>query len=129
MPVYEYACQKCGHEFEEWQKMSDPAVSVCPKCKAKKVERLISRTSFHLKGGGWYGDLYASAKPGASSGGDSSASSSSEASSSSSSGEASSAAASESKTSTKDAKGTGGSKGTGGTKGAGGSKGKKGKAA
>lgn len=125
MPVYEYACQQCGHEFEEWQKMSDPAVSVCPKCKAKKVERLISRTSFQLKGGGWYGDLYASAKPGASSGGASSPSSSSD---SSSSGEGSSAASSESKADAKATKSTDSTKGAGGSS-KGGGKGKKGKAA
>lgn len=66
MPIYEYACAACRHQFEEWQKMSDPPVKVCPKCKARKVERLISQTSFQLKGGGWYSDLYASSKPGAS---------------------------------------------------------------
>jgi len=63
MPIYEYECQSCGHHFEEWQKMSDKPVQVCPKCKARKVEKLISHTSFQLKGGGWYSDLYASQKP------------------------------------------------------------------
>jgi putative FmdB family regulatory protein len=67
MPIYEYACNACGHRFEEWQKMSDPPVRTCPKCKAKKVEKLISQTSFTLKGGGWYSDLYAGPKPGAAS--------------------------------------------------------------
>jgi len=90
MPIYEYECQACGHTFEEWQKMSDKPIRVCPKCKARKVEKLISQTSFHLKGGGWYKDLYASAKPGASSasesGGDKPASSTSSSSSSDSSG-------------------------------------------
>ena len=62
MPIYEYACAACGHQFEEWQKMSDKPIRVCPKCKAKKVEKLISATSFQLKGGGWYSDLYASKK-------------------------------------------------------------------
>jgi putative FmdB family regulatory protein len=85
MPIYEYACGACGHRFEEWQKMSDKPVRVCPKCKAKKVEKLISQTSFTLKGGGWYSDLYAGPKPGEKSGakasdGDSSASASSSAS-------------------------------------------------
>jgi putative FmdB family regulatory protein len=63
MPIYEYACSACGHQFEEWQKMSDKPIRTCPKCKAKKVEKLISQTSFHLKGGGWYSDLYAGPKP------------------------------------------------------------------
>jgi putative FmdB family regulatory protein len=62
MPVYEYECGACGHEFEEWQKITDKAVRTCPKCKAKKVERLISQTAFHLKGGGWYSDLYSKKK-------------------------------------------------------------------
>jgi putative FmdB family regulatory protein len=67
MPIYEYECQACGHRFEEWQKMSDKPVEVCPKCEAHKVEKLISQTAFHLKGGGWYSDLYSSQKPAASS--------------------------------------------------------------
>src|SRR5450432_2921489 len=77
MPIYEYACGACGHTFEEWQKMSDPPVKTCPKCKKKKVEKLISQTAFQLKGGGWYKDLYSSSKAGsaAKEGGDSSASS------------------------------------------------------
>jgi putative FmdB family regulatory protein len=62
MPVYEYECGACGHRFEEWQKMSDKPIKTCPKCKAKKVEKLISATSFQLKGGGWYSDLYSSKK-------------------------------------------------------------------
>ena len=65
MPIYEYECQACGHAFEAWQKMSDKPIKVCPKCKARKVEKLISHTSFQLKGGGWYSDLYASQKPAA----------------------------------------------------------------
>lgn len=67
MPIYEYECQACGHRFEEWQKMSDEPVKVCPKCKKRKVDKLISHTSFQLKGGGWYSDLYSSAKPGSTS--------------------------------------------------------------
>ena len=63
MPVYEYACEKCKHEFEAEQRISDEPVRTCPKCRARKVKRLISRTSFVLKGSGWYSDLYAS--PGA----------------------------------------------------------------
>jgi putative FmdB family regulatory protein len=102
MPIYEYACAACGHRFEEWQKMSDKPVRTCPKCKAKKVEKLISQTSFTLKGGGWYSDLYAGPKPGASSKGDSGASASSDASASESSSKDS--AKDSSKDSTKDTK-------------------------
>ena len=60
MPVYEYACEKCGHEFEAEQRITEAPLKTCPRCKARKVKRLISQTSFVLKGGGWYADLYAS---------------------------------------------------------------------
>jgi putative FmdB family regulatory protein len=76
MPIYEYECQACGHRFEEWQKMADEPIKVCPKCTAPKVEKLISHTSFQLKGGGWYSDLYSSTKPSSGSGESSSSSSS-----------------------------------------------------
>ncbi|HTY19444.1 MAG TPA: zinc ribbon domain-containing protein [Myxococcota bacterium] len=64
MPIYEYACEKCGHEFEREQRITDEPVKTCPSCRARKVRRLISRTAFVLKGSGWYSDLYASPKPG-----------------------------------------------------------------
>jgi putative FmdB family regulatory protein len=60
MPIYEYACGKCGHEFELEQRITEEPVKTCPKCRARKVKRLISQTSFVLKGGGWYSDLYSS---------------------------------------------------------------------
>jgi len=63
MPIYEYQCQKCGGTFEYTQKMSDDPKSVCESC-GGPLERLISRTAFTLKGGGWYKDLYSSPKPG-----------------------------------------------------------------
>lgn len=61
MPTYEYQCKACGHEFEREQRISDAPLKTCPECKAPKVKRLISRTRFHLKGGGWYSDLYSGA--------------------------------------------------------------------
>ncbi|MAI77917.1 MAG: FmdB family transcriptional regulator [Deltaproteobacteria bacterium] len=61
MPIYEYECAKCGHQFEREQRMSDSPVKTCPVCKARKVNKLISRSSFVLKGGGWYADGYADA--------------------------------------------------------------------
>lgn len=67
MPIYEYLCEKCQHEFEKEQRISDPPVKTCPVCRSRKVKKLISRTSFVLKGSGWYSDLYSSAKPGAAS--------------------------------------------------------------
>lgn len=54
MPTYEYRCKSCGHEFEINQRMSDDALTDCPKCNQAELEKLISRTSFQLKGTGWY---------------------------------------------------------------------------
>ncbi len=54
MPIYEYACLECEHEFEKIQKMSDSPVRKCPSCGRLKARRKISRTSFVLKGDGWY---------------------------------------------------------------------------
>jgi len=65
MPTYEYLCKACEHEFEREQRISEPPVKTCPKCRSRQVKRLLSAPRFHLKGGGWYSDLYASAKPGA----------------------------------------------------------------
>jgi putative FmdB family regulatory protein len=60
MPIYEYACEKCESEFEVEQRITDDPIKSCPRCKSRKIKRLISRTSFVLKGGGWYSDLYSS---------------------------------------------------------------------
>ena len=60
MPIYEYACAKCESEFEVEQRITEDPIKTCPKCRSRKVKRLISRTSFVLKGGGWYSDLYSS---------------------------------------------------------------------
>jgi putative FmdB family regulatory protein len=62
MPTYEYGCSACGHRFEEWQKMSDAPLQVCPQCSKSTLERLINATAFVLKGGGWYKDGYGSQK-------------------------------------------------------------------
>jgi len=58
MPIYEYRCLDCGHEFERMQKFSDPPVDKCPACPGT-VQKLISRSAFHLKGNGWYVTDYA----------------------------------------------------------------------
>ena len=60
MPIYEYACDKCSHEFEVEQRITEDPVKTCPECRSRKVRRLISQTSFVLKGSGWYSDLYSS---------------------------------------------------------------------
>ena len=79
MPIYEYECRKCG-PFEHFQTMAEDALKRCPSCKSK-VSKLISASSFHLKGGGWYADGY---QKGGSGNGDSKKPSSSESASSSS---------------------------------------------
>lgn len=60
MPIYEYACGKCDHEFEVEQRITEDPIKTCPACRSRKVKKLISQTSFVLKGGGWYSDLYSS---------------------------------------------------------------------
>ena len=60
MPIYEYGCQQCGHDFEEMQKFSDPPVERCPECGSLEAHRKVSVSAFHLKGGGWYKDGYGS---------------------------------------------------------------------
>jgi putative FmdB family regulatory protein len=57
MPIYEYQCGKCG-TFEATQRITDKPLAKCPTCRAK-VKRLISNTSFQLKGSGWYITDYA----------------------------------------------------------------------
>ncbi len=58
MPIYEYECKNCGERFEVWQKITDEPLKVCEKCGGELV-RLISQTSFILKGTGWYVTDYA----------------------------------------------------------------------
>lgn len=52
--IYEYKCSDCTELFEVWAKMSDAPPAACPKCESPKIERVISVTSFALKGSGWY---------------------------------------------------------------------------
>ena len=54
MPIYEYECRACGHDFEFLQKITDPVLVSCPKCAQPKLRKLISPVSFRLKGTGWY---------------------------------------------------------------------------
>jgi putative FmdB family regulatory protein len=93
VPLYEYRCKKCGHQFEKIQSFSAPDEKECPVCKGE-LERLISAPAIQFKGSGWYVNDYA-AKGGSKSGAKSSESSES-------SGDKKPAAASESKSSTSD---------------------------
>jgi len=59
MPTYEYKCLNCDHEWEQDQKITEPAVKKCPQCKELKAKRLISGgTGFQLVGGGWAKEGY-----------------------------------------------------------------------
>lgn len=63
MPIYEYACSKCGKLNEVLQKVNDPTPERCDGCGAKgTLRKVVSRSSFVLRGGGWYSDLYSSVK-------------------------------------------------------------------
>ncbi len=58
MPIYEYRCQACGHEFEKLVRLSDP-VPPCPSCGAlREVSKKVSLSAFALKGSGWARDHY-----------------------------------------------------------------------
>ncbi len=61
MPIYEYECEKCGNRVEHWQKMSDSPLSTCDSC-GGGMHKVISQTTFHLKGSGWYVTDYANNK-------------------------------------------------------------------
>ena len=54
MPIYEYECQNCGHSFEQLQKTTDKLLNTCPECGKRRLKKLVSNTSFQLKGTGWY---------------------------------------------------------------------------
>lgn len=58
MPIYEYQCEQCGKTEEAIQKFSDVPLTTCNHCSGK-LHKLISQSSFHLKGTGWYVTDYA----------------------------------------------------------------------
>lgn len=63
MPIYEYECTKCGDLTEVWQNLSDAPLTRCKACRGK-VRKLISQSTFHLKGTGWYVTDYANKRSG-----------------------------------------------------------------
>ena len=54
MPIYDFACSNCGHDFERLQKLSDADPAVCPACGQASVSRKVTAPSFRLAGSGWY---------------------------------------------------------------------------
>jgi putative FmdB family regulatory protein len=58
MPIYEYECTKCGKMTEAIQRFSDPPLTSCSHCSGG-LHKLISMSTFHLKGSGWYVTDYA----------------------------------------------------------------------
>lgn len=85
MPMYEYSCSACGIETEIRQRFSEDPIRICPNCGQETLERLISQSSFTLKGSGWYADGYTGGGSGGSSKASSTSSSSAPASTSTSS--------------------------------------------
>jgi putative FmdB family regulatory protein len=62
--TYEYLCTACDHEWEAEQRISEAPLEVCPACGGRTAKRQVSGgAGFLLKGGGWYADGYASARP------------------------------------------------------------------
>ncbi len=61
MPIYRYECAACGAEQEVWAKVDEPAPEACSECGEKgTLAKMVARTAFHLKGGGWYAHGYGS---------------------------------------------------------------------
>ncbi|MBN1829807.1 MAG: zinc ribbon domain-containing protein [Deltaproteobacteria bacterium] len=62
MPIYEYKCTACGREFEVFQGINDPEIGFCSACNGP-AKKLLSLSSFQLKGSGWYVTDYGGKKP------------------------------------------------------------------
>ncbi|MGL6072555.1 MAG: FmdB family zinc ribbon protein [Fimbriiglobus sp.] len=59
MPTYDYRCDACGHEFEEWQSFTAEKLKKCPSCKKNKLQRLFgSGAAIVFKGSGFYDTDY-----------------------------------------------------------------------
>jgi len=54
MPIYEYLCSGCGHEFEILQGLKESPLTFCPACQENRLQKKLSAAAFHLKGTGWY---------------------------------------------------------------------------
>lgn len=58
MPIYKFKCSNCDHEFTVIRKMSDKGEVICEQCSSSLTNKMVSKTSFSLKGKGWYRDNY-----------------------------------------------------------------------
>lgn len=58
MPTYECICDDCGNPFDVERSIKDENLGSCPHCGSEQVRRLISRSSFSLRGSGWASDGY-----------------------------------------------------------------------
>jgi putative FmdB family regulatory protein len=54
VPIYEFICQSCGHEFEQILSFSETRIPACPSCHSEQVIRRMGRPAIHFKGSGWY---------------------------------------------------------------------------
>ena len=63
MPIYEYKCNTCDHQFEILQKINDVPAKTCPECNSHNLRKLVSATAFKLKGTGWYETDFKTKKP------------------------------------------------------------------
>ncbi|MDP8223602.1 MAG: zinc ribbon domain-containing protein [Candidatus Lernaella stagnicola] len=66
MPIYEYTCSVCHAHVEKIQRITDPPLTDCPHCGAAgSLRKMVSQSTFLLKGSGWYVTDYKAKKPGA----------------------------------------------------------------
>jgi len=64
MPIYAYRCSACGFEKDHLQKLSDPALHICPQCGQASYSKQVTAAGFQLKGSGWYAtDFKGGSKP------------------------------------------------------------------
>ena len=62
MPIYEYVCDECEHQFETIQKISEDPLKTCPECDSESLRKKVSAAAFRLKGDGWYETDFKSGK-------------------------------------------------------------------
>jgi len=59
MPIFEYRCDNCDTQFDKLLSQAErDKPQACPKCQSKRTDKMVSRTSFSLKGSGWAADGY-----------------------------------------------------------------------